>query len=501
MEGVAREGGGILADVGGGLITILIAALTDLSAIIQREQAECMLNTIKAWLNEGKISESPNVVNPPNETVRPAITFAYGIINNQVRVPDLLGHGLLVTTKDQHFLYIGRLNPNWTRILIGQGGYVTDRYTGKRFAKVVEEELSDAKNKLSAPLLAPEPLQASISLDTVEFGVLDLGLVSEYQQASGKECVNPLQMQQCSSNNWLGDIARWLENFENEFLSQGRMTGIPLYTLKLLQFFSNLNPASWPFDKKSYYYSIDPEKGIENIKIISSTFPYYFVTVTLGKLFKYTYSYANFIGNRIRAVGLSSYSIDEILRVGIGSPLQSSNHCGNYCSQLGNFGQTVGVGRTTDVISSQYVYVGVPHPNYADMTTEEIRDYYQEQLGIGRLIDFSLKFITIMIPIMDEIKKKYNPYVSYFTYLRTSVTDNENEARDEANQIAEIGNKIYQRAREILINSGMYEAANLVGECLVEVADASGDINQQINNVVQCAIKKAGPEEFHFRPE
>ena len=130
------------------------------------------------------------------------------------------------------------------------------------------------------------------------------------------------------------------------------------------------------------------------------------------------------------------------------------------------------------------------------MTTEEIKNYYQELLGIGDLIDYFLEFAAIMIPIMDELEKKYNPYVSYFTYLQTSVTNNENEARNEANQIAEIGNKIYQRAIEILSNCGLYEATHFVGECLVEVAEASADINQQAGEVAQCAIKKAGPEEF-----
>jgi len=504
MAGVAAEGAeeGIETALGGGLTGVLIGSFSALSTIISINQAECIINTLKGW-EKGKISMSPNVVNPQNETVRPAITFAFDIVNNQVKVPDLLGHGLLVTTKDQHFLYIGRLSPNWARVAIAQGGYVTDKFIGKRAAQFVGQELSKAAKTLSEYLGMPSQ---PISLDTLEFGVLDLGPVSKYQQRSGKAWVNPLHMQQCKSNNWLGDIASWLENFANDFLVQDRMTAIPLYTLYLLQYFGNLNPPTdYKFDKSHYYYSINPERGEENLKTISSIYPLYYFTVTLkkwvGGTTTYAFSYANFIGNHIRARDLSYYSIDEILKVGIGSPLQSSNYCVNYCSQFGNFGQNVGIGKISVLTSSQYVYIAVPHPNYADMTTEEIKNYYQETLGLGNLIDYFLAFGVIMIPIMEELEKKYNPYVAYFTYLQTPVTNNESEARNEANQIAEIGNKIYQRAREILINSGMYEAANFVGECLVEVADAYGDINQQINNVVQCAIQKAGPEEFRFRPE
>ena len=502
MAGVTAEEG-IETVLGGGLTGVLIGSLEALSTIISINQAECIINTLKGWEKEGKISETPNVVTPPNETVRPAITFAFDIVNNQVKVPDLLGHGLLVTTKDQHFLYIGRLNPNWARVAIAQGGYVTDKFIGKRAAQFVGQELSKAAKRLKELFI---PLNPQISLDTLEFGVLDLGPVSEYQQTSGKGWVNPLHMQQCSSNNWLGDIASWLENFANDFLVQDRMTAIPLYTLYLLQYFDNLNPPTdYKFDKSHYYYSINPKIGEENLKHISGIYPIYYLTVTLkkwaGSPITYAFSYANFIGNYIRAAGLSSYSIDEILRVGIGSPLQSSNYCVNYCSQFGNFGQNVGLGKISTLISSQYVYVGVPHPNYADMTTEEIKNYYQELLGLGDLIDYFLEFAAIMIPIMEELNKKYNPYVSYFTYLQTPVTNNESEAKNEAYQIAEIGNKIYQKAIEILTSSGMFEAIPFVGQCLLEVADAYGDINQQAGEVAQCAIQKAGPERFHFRPE
>ena len=147
------------------------------------------------------------------------------------------------------------------------------------------------------------PSQPLISLDTLEFGVLDLGPVSKYQQVSGKEWVNPLHMQQCSSNNWLGDIVIWLENSANDFLAQGRMTAIPLYISQLLENFGNLTPSvDYSFDKDHYYYSINPKRGVGNLEYVSSQLPIPYFTVTLGKgigKYNYAYSYANFIGNFI----------------------------------------------------------------------------------------------------------------------------------------------------------------------------------------------------------
>ncbi|ADX83207.1 hypothetical protein [Saccharolobus islandicus] len=43
----------------------------------------------------------------------------------------MLGHDLLVTTKDDYVIYAGRVNPNWTRVVLGQGGYAA-KYIGKK---------------------------------------------------------------------------------------------------------------------------------------------------------------------------------------------------------------------------------------------------------------------------------------------------------------------------------------------------------------------------------
>ena len=149
MAGIAAEGAEEGIELGLGWMGVLIGSLEALSGAISLGQAECVINTLKGWRNEQKISNSPNVINPQNEIVRPAITFAYRIINNQVKVPDLLGHGLLVTTKDHHFLYIGRLNPNWTRLAIAQGGYVTRKDIEKRAAQFIGQELSTATKIVS----------------------------------------------------------------------------------------------------------------------------------------------------------------------------------------------------------------------------------------------------------------------------------------------------------------------------------------------------------------
>ena len=482
----------------GSWMGLLIEKLDDISSIIKREQAECIINTLKGWRKEGKISDSPYKITPPNETVRPAITFAFDIVNNQVKVSDLVGHGSLIITKDGHLLYIGKLNPNWARVIIGKRSYTIRKNLGKRFAQKIEEELYRARIKLNESLSKSQPI---ISLDTLEFGILDFGLVSKLKEVfvdedNIKSIINPLHIQQCKSNDWLGDIASWLENFANDFLAQGKMVGIPLYLIYLLDYFYNLTPSDWKLND-NYYHHTNPKQRIEDLHVISAHLPHYYFTITFGKWVDknfYVYSYSDFIGNYIRSdsIVFSSYSIDEILRVGIGSPLQSSDHCNANCTQFGNFGQNIGIGRISTKEGTSYVYIGVPHPNYADMTTEEIKSYYQEMLGIGDLIDYSLKSTSIIMSIMDELEKKYNASISYFAFLQTPITDDEGEARNIATKVAEIGYKIYQKARERLIDKGKYEALDFVGQCIVEIADDSRDIDEQVDDVVQCALKKAG---------
>jgi len=497
MAEVNTEGAGEFISLGAWM-GLLIEKLDVISSIIKREQAECVINTLKKWRKERKISESPYDITPQNETIRPAITFAYGIIDNQVKVSDLVGHGSLVITKDGHLLYIGRLNPNWARVIIGKRSYTIRKNLGKRFAQKIEEELYRARTKLNENLSKSQPI---MSLDTLEFGILDFGLVSKLKEVfvdedNIKSIINPLHMQQCRSNDWLGDITSWLENFANDFLAQGKMVGIPLYLIHLLDYYYNLSPSDWKLND-NYYHHTNSKQRIEDLHVISARLPHYYFTITFGKWVDknfYVYSYSDFIGNYIRSdsIVFSSYSVNEILRIGIGSPLQSSDHCNANCTQLGSFGQNIGIGRINTKGNAPHVYIGVPYPNYADMTTEEIKNYYQELLEIGNLIDYSLKSTSIIMSIMDELEKKYNASISYFTFLQTPITDDEREAKNIATKVAEIGYKIYQKARERLIIKGKYEALDFVGQCIVEIADDFKDIDEQVDDVVQCSLKKAG---------
>ena len=85
---------------------------------------------------------------------------------------------------------------------------------------------------------------------------------------------------------------------------------------------------------------------------------------------------------------------------------------------------------------------------------------------------------------------KLNPF------LHTPISDDENEVKNEAFRIAEIGNKIYQNAKERLLIKRQYEATKFIGECLVEVAEPSRDLDRQVIRVIQCTIYRVGAEEW-----
>ena len=91
----------------GGIITALISEIVELQLIVENDQMQCVLNTLKNWVKEGKLSRRAIEPTVPNETIRPAISAAYGVFDKNVSLPDIFGHGILVKTKGSNLLYIG----------------------------------------------------------------------------------------------------------------------------------------------------------------------------------------------------------------------------------------------------------------------------------------------------------------------------------------------------------------------------------------------------------
>ncbi|MCG3110011.1 hypothetical protein L3N51_02308 [Metallosphaera sp. J1] len=126
------------------------------------------------------------------------------------------GHGEIVRTKDGYMVYLGRINPSWTEMVVAQGGFYRPVLLGKTFIRKLGEALNSSRDILSL-----NPGMAGSSLDLLEFGGVVLGPESDVYS---KGWVNPYSMGQCNST---GDLVSWFANFANDFLNTERATVIP----------------------------------------------------------------------------------------------------------------------------------------------------------------------------------------------------------------------------------------------------------------------------------
>mgnify|MGYP001770725563 CR=1 FL=1 len=486
----------------GELPLIAVAGLEALKKVICEKQEQCVINTLRQWDMSDQLTPAP-VPTVPNETLRPAISAAYGVFGNNVSLPDLFGHGIITTVKledGDHLFYIGRLNPNWSQIQVAQGGFRKTRYLGSQFSRDLREEFNKALKTLN------EWFQLSFitlgKIDAVEVGAVDLGNVkSVFPQG----WINPARMGACSSpSNVLGALEDYLVGFLSEFLVSNRFMLIPLYTGKLLWDFRSINVSTWKLGKKHMFYSTDPERtfGPELAKI-SEEYPVAFGTISIkvDRFIKYTpvIAPANFIASYLKRKYVLPYSDFDILKVGIGAPMQSSLWCGsNGCSGYGNFALTVGVGEfnfamggLSDALSlgTQRGYVGVVIPDFSQLTLDQLQAYFKETLNMEKSIKLAIAFGFIISSIYEEYKKKYGDVFAEFVYQWVPITDNEAEAKQTAQELVEIAQKIYNRVREEINATKAYWALSYVEECLLEAANPYGDFDEQVKAVLDCVFE------------
>lgn len=342
---------------------------------INSQQKQCINDTLKEWnkeypLEEFSPPEEDKPIPRPNETVRPAFIVAYGVKNNDVSLPDIIGHGELVKTKDEKLVFLGRVSPNWTRVIIAQGGFTKTKILGKKF----RDKLIQAANKQLQMLRAyatgvTNPANIAtwsgqvpiFNINIAEFGVIVLG--------RAKEWVNPYHMQQCNANTWYGEIASLFMNLINDFLIESKEVMIPLYTRILLERLSGINPKKWRYNSGEEDYSRPPMGILEPIIYPTGQgLPHFYYTIALRvPAFRYSPigAPAGFIANYLKTRYALQYSTSEILKTGIGAPLQSSNWCGKSCSQYGNFAQVIGTGTVSyDVLNNYDSFIALPHPDY-----------------------------------------------------------------------------------------------------------------------------------------
>lgn len=480
----------------GGIPLIGLAGLELLQEITGLEQAQCVLNSLRQWSKSGLLNPFPKPA-VPNETVRPAISAAYGVFDKNVSLPDLFGHGIITTVKQEdgdHLFYIGRVSPNWTEIQVAQGGFRKTRYLGSQFARDLREEFNKALKVLKDIDAATGKIGF---IDTVEIGAVDLGNVKE---VFPQGWINPARMSTCTqSSNVLGTIENYLMNFLNEFLLQYRFTLIPLYTAQLLTLFGSVDVSTWSFDKKHSFYSTNPEK-VFGVKLawLSEQYPFLFATFSLkvDKIVKYSPAVApaSFIANYLKYLKLP-YSDLDILKVGIGAPMQSSLWCGsNGCSGYGNFALTVGIshfglGKIGPLdLGLQYNYIGMAIPDFSQLTLDQLQAYFKETLNMEKSIKLAIAFGFIISSIYEEYKKKYGDVFAEFVYQWVPITDNEAEAKQTAQELVEIAQKIYNRVREEINATKAYWALSYVEECLLEAANPYGDFDEQVKAVLDCVF-------------
>lgn len=118
-----------------GITGIALGSLDLIKSIVEQSQWKCIVSTLEKWDRSGEIADYSVPITQANETVRPAIVGAIGIYDVNVPLTNLFGHGVIVNTKDDYLVFIGRVNSNWGRVLIAQGGKTFNKYLGKDFSR------------------------------------------------------------------------------------------------------------------------------------------------------------------------------------------------------------------------------------------------------------------------------------------------------------------------------------------------------------------------------
>lgn len=473
-------------------IVFSIAERENLESLVDRGEIQCTYDLFKEW-NLRKELLKVYVPSVPSSTLTPVISIAFGLFDKGVSLPNVFGHGLVVTAKGEdgdHLFYIGRLNPNWAHVMLARMGLRRTRHLGLKFTKALGDDLERAKRVLTGSSHSGQVGK----LEAVEVGVIDLGNVKEVLPR--RVWINPMRADACD----------WASG------SRYRFALVPLYTAKLLVEFRKLNLSVWRPSRNRLTYSAVPTAFELGLSMIIDYIPELFGTFGL-KVERVDGSPivmvpVGFALEHLSDWGVLSYPDLDILKVGIGSTVQGPVLCNDKCSGYGYYALVVGVSRLPFGkvgpldLGSQYAYVGLTVPDLSKIISDELKAYFREALGMWKSLEMSIKFGDIISRIYSEYKEKYGYAIAEFVYSWVPITDNEEEARQIAQEVADIGLKIYERARQLLVEMKLEWAINSLGDCLLGMANpySDKDIEEQAKLVASCAVYK-GEVNYYYKEE
>ena len=471
-------------------VVVSIAEEEELTSIVDSREIQCTRSTVKEWNSKGELY-LVYVPTRPSNTLRPVISIAFGLFDRNVSLPNVFGHGLVVTAKGEdgdHLFYIGRVSPNWAQVMFTQGTFTKAKYLGPKFARALSEDLNRAADKLSGVV--------SGRVEAVEVGVVDLGNVKDV--FPGMAWQNPIRADACGGGSG--------------HLSDYRFVVIPTYTGPLLRWFRKLNLSAWRPSRDRSTYSAVPLAFEENLHMIRGDLPEFLASFSLRP--------RSAGGSPIVVVPVN-FALDlfkkwyrmpcpdlELLKVGIGTTVQGPVLCNAKCSGYGYYALVVGVSRLPFGkvgpldLGSQYAYVGLTVPDLSKLISDDLKAYFKEELNMWKSLEMSIKFGDIISRIYSEYKEKYGYAIAEFVYTWVPITDNEEEARQIAQEVADIGLKIYERARQLLVEIKLEWAINSLGDCLLGMANpySDRDIEEQAKLVASCAVYK-GEVNYYYKEE
>ncbi|BCU71119.1 hypothetical protein [Stygiolobus caldivivus] len=127
-------------------------------------EVKCVINTLKEWSGKRYINMVANHYTVQNMTIRPAVISPFSLLNKGVSKGDLFGHGVLIRTKDGHLVFIGRVDPNWTGVVVARGEFWKAKYLGVMdfkpfgvidFGNIVKDWVNPASSKVVSYVQIP----------------------------------------------------------------------------------------------------------------------------------------------------------------------------------------------------------------------------------------------------------------------------------------------------------------------------------------------------------
>ncbi|BFH72792.1 hypothetical protein SJAV_07360 [Sulfurisphaera javensis] len=505
-EAGADIGSLLLGQIVGNSAGIILRSLS--SVDIYLSELNCISNQITQAFRSRQITQVNSPPNPFSETIRPAFTFATGIIDRNVELPDLMGHGILVNTKDDYMLYIGRVSPNWTRIWLGQGGFAIQKriktfsgYLGNKLTEI----LSYIQNVL--PMKTVEIQGPKFNVNAFEFGVINLGKREDVlARSSITQWINPLQMGYCSGSNPLeafwGDIINFI------YSKATRCEILPFYTAAAIDYFKDINPTSYGKQKSGYEIVLN-DQSVHDFYNITKLLPDFYITLKINVGLKaiFGFALAVYFPEVVRYLaGVISYSDNSINKSVIGAPLQSSDNCPE-CTQYGNDAQIVAYAtlyssKIGDIeLGTAPVFLTIPYKDYGNMTLPEIKEYLGSYFGesFKSLIDLAIVIGISEADVYNYIKNKYGDSMAQIVLQNVDFTGNESEDLQNAENVVQmaikvkeevkqkvIGNVSWEELRNAYIREKIAKLEEIIDQCMINMFNSDFTIEENVQNVISC---------------